>query len=388
MEDKSIKNEKSYRETKKVTFVSIFLNLLLTVYKVAVGYIGNSAAVVADGVHSLSDSLTDIIVIIGVKVSVTPKDEEHPYGHGRVETFASLAIASILLIVAVGIIYKSLSNIIGGKELEMPQAITLTAVLLSIVVKEFLFRYTITAGKKHRLNSLVANAWHHRSDVYSSFAALAGVIGAMMGYRALDPIAAGVVAILIGKVGVDIGRESFMELIDTAADKKTCDQIKCIIKDMKEVVSYHDFKTRRIGTKIISELHIEVAPSISVVDGHKIAKELKDKIVGTVDDVEDILIHVEPVGDRNGIVYGVDKDKIHENVISVCHNILGIKGLHSLKIHHFGSDIILNIAIEVAPSSTVAESHKIAKEVKQTLLRSSDDIKDVVVHIDPYKHDD
>jgi cation diffusion facilitator family transporter len=386
MEDKIIKNNESYSETKKVTFVSIVLNLLLMAYKIVIGYIGNSSAVIADGVHSLSDFFTDIIVIIGVRVSIKPEDEEHPYGHGKVETFVSLTIASILVFVAVGIIYNSLSNIIGKKELEPPQAITLTAVLLSIIVKKFLFRYTITAGKKHKLNSLIANAWHHRSDVYSSFAALGGVIGAMMGYSALDPIAAGVVAFLIGKAGVDIGRESFMDLIDTAADKKTRNRIERIIRDMKEVVSYHDFKTRKIGNRVISELHIEVNPSISVVEGHSIAKNLKEKIVGSVEEVGDILIHVEPTGDRDGIVYGVDKDKIHENVVKVCENILGIKGLHSLKVHHFGSDIVLNIDIEVAPSSTVAESHIIAKEVKQTLLKLSDDIKDVVVHIDPYKH--
>jgi cation diffusion facilitator family transporter len=382
-------NNNSYTETKKVIIVSGILNILLMAYKLIVGYIGNSSAIIADGIHSLSDFLTDIIVMIGVKISAKPVDEDHPYGHGKVETFVSFIIASSLVLVAVGIIYSSVKNMFSIKELKPLKMITLTAVLISVVVKEFLFRYTISVGRKHNLNSLIANAWHHRSDAYSSLAAMAGIIGAMMGYKILDPIAALVVAFLIGKVGVDIGKEAFMDLIDTAADKKIYDQIKKIIRDTKDVVSYHGLKTRKVGNNVISDLQIEVDPAISVVQGHDIAKNLKTKIIDSVKEVENILIHVEPVGDRDGIIYHVERSIINESMIrKAVIKIPGVMGLHALKIHHFGRNIVLNADIEVAPKVTVAEGHKIAKEAKLTLMKLNGNVKDVVIHIDPYRCND
>ncbi len=381
----ALNDNKTYTDAKRVIIISVALNILLMAYKIAAGIIGNSAAMIADGVHSFSDFLTDVIAMVGARYAVKPEDEGHPYGHGRVETFASFTIAASLLLVAIGIFYNAVTIISNSDELGIPKAIALTAALISIIVKEFLFRYTIKVGKKHNLQSLIANAWHHRSDAYSSFASMAGIIGAMMGFPLFDPLAAGIVALFIGKVGVEIGRDAFMELIDTAADKKIRDGIEEIIKETKEVRHYHDLKTRKVGSKVISDLHIEVNPSISVVEGHNIAKGLKTKIIEQVKEVENILIHIEPDGDREGIVYEVDKDDLKSKALRVCKNVTGVLGMHSLKVHHYGSEVIINVDIEVAPESTVAEGHKVARHVKECLFGLGAHIKDVVVHIDLYE---
>lgn len=378
-------NDNSYADAKRVTLVSVFINIILVVFKTIAGYLGNSSAMVADGIHSLSDFATDIVVIVGAKYSTMPEDETHPYGHGKIETFASLAIAIALFSVGAGILYNAIINTIHGKELQIPKMITLIAALISIISKELLFRYTISVGKKHNMNSIIANAWHHRSDAYSSIAAMGGIIGAMMGFKILDPIAAGLVAFLICKVGVDIGKESFMDLIDTAADKKICDCIEQIIKDTKEVENHHDLKTRKVGNKVIADLHIEINPSISVVDGHNIAEKLKAKIIESIKEVGDILIHIEPLGDRDGVIYEVDKDKLHKRVVKKCGKLPGVLGVHSIKIHHFGCDIVINIDVEVNSSASVADGHNIARTVKSTIFELSENIKDVVVHIDPYE---
>lgn len=386
-----MKNDKraGYEATKKAVKLSVILNVILTVYKLFIGYIGNSSAVIADGIHSLSDLLTDFIVMIGVKISVKPEDEDHPYGHGKVETFSSFFIAITLIIVAVGVMYKAYTCVIRGGTTEPVKMITLTAVLLSLGVKEYLFRYTLAVGKKHNLNSLIANAWHHRSDAYSSIAAMAGVIGSMMGAHILDPIAAAVVAYLIAKVGFDIGKEAFMDLIDTAADKKIQVKIERIIEDADEVISYHGLKTRKMGNMIVSDLQIKVDPSISVVKGHDIARELKAKVLCEVEEVENLLIHVEPLGAEHGASYVALTESPHDNEIKeLCRKIPGVLGVHSMKIHHFEKDVVLNIDIEVDQTATVKEGHDIARAVKETLMRSDCNVKDVVVHIDPYSADE
>ncbi len=374
----------SYAQARRAINVSIVLNVLLMGTKTVIGYIGNSSAMVADGVHSMSDFLTDIVVLIGTKFAAKPEDENHPYGHGKVETFAALTIALSLLLVAVGILYSSITNIFDGKELATPHMITLIAALISVIVKELLFRYTIHIGKKINSSSLIANAWHHRSDAYSSLAAMAGIIGAMMGFKALDSVAATLVAFLIGKVGIDIGRESFMDLIDTAASQKVREQIHEIIKSNKRVANYHNLKTRKVGSRVIADLHIEINPSISVVQGHNIAMEIKSKVIETVSDVKDILIHIEPEGDHLGAVYDTCRDVICQRADDVCRGVSGVLGLHSLKIHQFNGDIVLNIDIEVDPLASVADGHEIARAVKSALMDLDDNIKDVVVHIDPH----
>ena len=377
--------KESYIETKKAIKLSGALNVFLMVYKLLIGYISNSSAVIADGVHSLSDFLTDIVVMVGVKISSKPEDEDHPYGHGKVETFASLFIALSLIVVAAGIMFNAYNSVTRGGETEPVKMIALTAVLLSIVIKEFLFRYTLKIGKKHNLNSLIANAWHHRSDAYSSIAAMAGVVGSMMGAHLFDPIAAGVVAYLIAKVGYDIGKQAFMDLIDTAADRKVYDRIVMIIEQTDEVISHHGLKTRKVGNKVVSDLQIKVDPSISVVEGHDIARILKARVLEEIGEVENILIHVEPLGAEHGGSYKALREGPHENEIkAACKNISGVLGVHALKIHHFGKDRVLNIDIEVDPTVTVEEGHKIARAVKDVLLELDSNVKDVVIHIDPY----
>jgi cation diffusion facilitator family transporter len=375
-----------YIETKKVVAASVAVNIFLMLYKLIVGIVGHSTVVIADGIHSLSDLMTDMVVLIGVKYASKPEDEEHPYGHGKVETFASLVIAVSLVIVAAGIILSAYKSIAGvGAELRTPKMITLTAVLVSVVFKEILFRYTLAVGKKHKLSSLIANAWHHRSDAYSSIAAMAGVVGAMMGFKVLDPLFACVVALLIGKVGVAIGKDAYMDLIDTAADKKVYDRIADIIKETEGVKSYHGLKTRKVGNKVMSELQIRVDPSISVVDGHDIAKDLKAKVIGTIDEIENILIHVEPIGEEGRVRYliggGVDENTVRENLMS----IEGVMGVHSLMVHCFGREIVLTVDVEVDPELSVEKGHNIAKKAKDKLKNLSDNLRDVVVHIDPFE---
>ena len=275
------------KEIYKVTAVGTVVNVLLTIFKFVAGFVGRSSAMVADAVHSLSDLVTDAIIFIFVKAASKPIDRDHEYGHGKFETLATLIVGCILILVGVGIMIAGVKDCIDffqGNKGEHPRLIALIAAILSIVLKEGVYRYTIQRGKKIDSPILIANAWHHRSDSFSSIATLIGVAGAMfLGEKGLilDPLAAILVSFYICKSGYDVVKPSIDELLEKALPIETEKEIRQILKSVEGIQGVHLLKTRKIGSKLAIEAHTLMDGQISLNDAHKIATSAERKLKKT-----------------------------------------------------------------------------------------------------------
>ncbi len=291
---------KRYNQGIKITLIGFLANVILTAGKLLAGIFGNSNAMIADGIHSFSDFVSDIVVIFGFKISSKPADTNHNYGHGRFETLSSAVISVLLIIAGISITYRGFSNLIlflSGKVLEAPGIIALIAAFISIGVKELLYRYTITVGRKINSQAIIANAWHHRSDAFSSIATSIGIGGAILlgeNWRVLDPIASLLVSILIIKTGINILKDSINQFLDCAVDVETRNEIISITKEVEGIMNLHDLKTRKIGDSISMEFHINVLPELSVYKSHKLTEKLEMKLRKKFGEKTNISIHVEP----------------------------------------------------------------------------------------------
>lgn len=284
----------------RTTLVGSVANLLLVVFKFIAGIVGHSAAMIADAVHSLSDFITDIIVIIFVAISGKPEDEDHDYGHGKYETLATAVIGIILFFVGVGILISGIKAIIGtlqGEPLQTPSPLALIAAVISIVVKEVLYHYTVKRGKALGSSSVVANAWHHRSDALSSIGTAIGIGGAIFlgeQWRILDPIAAVIVSLFIIKVAIELFKPCIEELLERSLPAEMEQKILDIILSTPQVSSPHHLRTRRIGSYIAIEVHIRMDGQRSLSEAHQVASDIERRLKAEFGESTHIGIHMEP----------------------------------------------------------------------------------------------
>jgi cation diffusion facilitator family transporter len=284
----------------RVTIVGGVVNLLLLVLKFVTGIISHSAAMVADAVHSLSDFVTDIVVVIFVRISSKKEDDDHHYGHGKFETLATVIIGVVLGFVGIGILREGIGSIIRalhGEVLPAPGIAALIAAIVSIVSKEWLYRYTVRKGKQYDSSSVMANAWHHRSDAFSSIGTAIGIGGAILlgeRWRILDPIAAVVVSIFILKVAFDLAKSGLDELLEKSLPKATIEEIRRIILSVEGVSAPHHLRTRRIGNNIAIEIHIRMDGTMSLKAAHDITKKIESAVKEEFGQETHIGIHMEP----------------------------------------------------------------------------------------------
>ena len=289
------------REIYRVTFVGFIANLLLTAAKFAAGILGRSGAMVADAVHSLSDMATDIVVIVFAGISAKPRDDGHDYGHGKYETLASILISLALIAVGAGILtesIRSIRSVLAGEELPRPGAIALAAAVLSIVVKELLYRYTVRAGRRLESPSVVATARHHRSDAFSSLGTLAGIGCAYFlsdKWRIADPIAAIVVSLFIFKIAFELLRSGIGELLEKSLPADTEEEILQLVTADPAVREPHNLRTRRIGSCISIEVHIRVDGRMDVEHAHGLTVEIERRLRARFGEGTMVAIHVEPL---------------------------------------------------------------------------------------------
>ncbi|MCK9443099.1 MAG: cation diffusion facilitator family transporter [Tissierellaceae bacterium] len=283
----------NYKLGVKVSWITVMINVVLAVIKVTSGILGNSNAMVADGIHTLSDVLTTFVVMLGLKVSSKEADEEHPYGHEKYESVFAKILSILLLLTGIYIGYESIKVLIGG-QIQTPKLLALMAALLSIVTKEGMYWYTIRVAKKIKSISMEADAWHHRSDAFSSIGTLIGILGARLGFPALDPIAGIVVSIFVIKVGVELYIKSVKELVDESAGKEIIKEIEKKVRQIKGVRGIKGLKTRVFGNKIYVDIEILVDANISVLEGHEIAEMVHDKLEKDIEDIKHCMVHVEP----------------------------------------------------------------------------------------------
>lgn len=288
------------KEIYKVTLVGSAGNLALLTFKFVAGVLGHSSAMMADAVHSLSDFFTDVIVLLFVKVSARPQDESHDYGHGKFETLATLFIGLALVGAAIGIIVSGsvkFAHWLGGQTLEVPGKLALWAALISILVKEVLYRYTVAKGKRLNSSAMVANAWHHRSDALSSIGAAIGIGGAiLLGERwaVLDPLASIVVGGMLMKVAWELLKGSFGELTDQSLSADEEREIVSIITSFEGVSEPHNLRTRHIGNRIAIESHVRMDGNLSLNTVHEQATAIERKLKERFGSETLVTIHMEP----------------------------------------------------------------------------------------------
>lgn len=298
-----MKNETETRERAiyKATWIGFFVNVVLSAGKLVAGFVGRSGAMIADGVHSVSDFATDIVVLLFVRLSAKPKDECHDYGHGKYETLATVVIGLALAGVAISILVDSaerIAQVLRGESIARPGIVALVAAAVSIVAKEALYWYTMATAKRVNSPALKANAWHHRSDAFSSIGTLLGIGGAYFlseQWRVLDPIAAIVVGALIIKVAYDLVMPGLNELLERSLPKEQEDEIVALVLADNRLSDVHNLKTRRIGAGIAVELHVRVRGDMSVTESHAITRDVEQRLRRQYGDRTQVIIHIEPV---------------------------------------------------------------------------------------------
>lgn len=290
------------REIMRVTLIGSVGNLLLLIFKFIAGFTGYSSAMIADAVHSLSDFVTDVIVLLFVNISSKPKDEGHDYGHGKYETLATSIIGIVLLFVGIGLFWEGAGKVYGfffrGEVPEAPGTIALIAAVASIVVKELLYQYTVRVGKKQNSQVVMANAWHHRSDAFSSIGTMVGIGGAILlgqQWSVLDPLAAVVVSVFIVKVSFTLILPSINELLERSLPKDMEEEILQIVTHHPEIHSPHNLRTRRIGNAIAIEVHVRVNGQMTVERSHAIMCKAEQELRLRFGNATHIALHVEPL---------------------------------------------------------------------------------------------
>jgi cation diffusion facilitator family transporter len=284
--------------TQKLLLLSGAVDLALGVVKVLIGILANSHALIADGIHSFSDLLTDIMVWFFNRIGSMAPDEEHPYGHARFETFGTLILGTILIFVAGVLVYDSIQRLIVITDVALPSWPALLAALGSILVKEWLYHITVRLGNRSRSKLLIANAWHHRTDALSSCIVLLGVGGAMLGYSWLEMIAAIGVALMIAQIGWKLARQSVEELVDTAAEESYVTEIQQSIEGVEGVRGVHSLRTRRMGPDVLADIHLQVNPAISVSEGHHIGEWVSRTLLEEFTELNDVIVHIDAEDDE------------------------------------------------------------------------------------------
>ena len=282
----------------RVTLWGVFVNLVLSATKLAGGFFGQSQALIADGLHSLSDLASDAMVFVAAKHASEEADEEHPYGHARFETIATVALAVLLAIVGLGIAYDAILSLITDEAIGKPDLFTLWIAAFSILSNEGLYHYTRIVGTRINSNLLLANAWHHRSDAVSSVVVLVGIAGTQLNMPKLDAYAAIVVALMIARIGFKLGYDSVQELVDASLEPELVDKIRQKILSHEGVRALHMLRTRRLGQYAHVDVHILVDPRLSVSEGHHISETVEKMLIESFDAINDVTVHIDPEDDE------------------------------------------------------------------------------------------
>jgi len=283
----------------RASYAGAAINVLQTLIKIGFGILGQSAALIADGIHSLSDLLSDLLVIIAVKLGSREADHDHPYGHRRFETIATVILGVSLIGIGGAIVWSVMERMANPEHLPVPNVLSLGVATLSILINEWLYHYTKRIAKITRSKLLLANAWHQRSDAISSLVVLIGIGAVLMGYPLADGVAAVVVALMVAKIGLNLVFESIKELVDTSLPPALVADIRAAIHEIDGVEGIHLLRTRQMGEDALIDAHIVVDPRITVSEGHMIGDIVRDDLIKRFDDVMDVLVHVDPEDDES-----------------------------------------------------------------------------------------
>lgn len=369
--------EERFRKSKIVSWTGIWVNFFLAIFKIFAGIWGRSQAMLSDGFHSLSDIFAGILTLTSVKISQKPVDQDHPYGHGKAESIAALCISFILLGMSIVLSYRAL-NAIFLKIRIVPGLLPLWAALISILVKELLFRYTYYIGKKFDNLAILASASDHRADALTSVAALIGIAGARLGYTFLDPLAGFVVALFIFKIGIDILRPSLRELMDTSLPEDFIDEIRKLTLSIGGVKRIDDVKTRRLGWRNSIDLSVQIDADLSIEEGHGISNKIEKLLLQKLKNIGNIMIHINP-----GIEGKEEKNRKIEIITRILQrHYQKFVNFHDLSIVRKGNEEQVYLHLVLARKISVEQAHRVCDHLERDIKRELPNFK-VLIHVEP-----
>ncbi len=375
-------------QMKAVTWLGALVNVLLTILKAVVGWASGSPALIADAGHSFSDLLSDGVTLWALMLGRKPKDDNHPYGHGRFETIGTLFVAVLLGFTALELGIYAVGSL--GQE-QSPGWNAIYVALISIFLKEFLFWLTMWIGKKEQNRLLQANAWHHRSDALSSVAALIGIGGAKLGYPFLDPLAGLVVSALIMKTAWDMGKQSVEELTDAVTDPEVESHVHQLMANVEGVQDFHEVRVRRMGSYLLVDLHVEVDGHLTVSSAHQIAERARLRITQALPTVTEVLVHVDPEPDPPSRMPDEEtqlmrpQDEIEQDIVSVLKQVPKVQKITHIYCHYLHRKLLVHIHVEMDENLIISEARRIAIEAEK-LVESIADIQEADVHLELSPH--
>ena len=358
------------KEINRVTWWGVFVNLVLSIVKIIGGVLGQAQSLIADGLHSLSDLISDAMVLVAAKHAGEEADDDHPYGHGRFETLATVGLGLFLILVGLGIAFDAAHRVFDEEVQAIPHYFTLAVALFSILSNEGLYHFTHRVGIRINSKMLIANAWHHRSDAISSIVVLIGIAGAQMGMPILDPVAAVIVALMIVKIGYELSYHSMLELVDTALDPEKVAQIKAKILENEDVLEMHMLRTRRMGHTSLVDVHILVQPRLSVSEGHHISEAVEKSLIESFDDINDVTVHIDPENDeqearcrhlppRSELIITLYEEWAREPEL---------KAINDVTLHYLSGQITVDAAIPLSVLSSLNDAEAIQAKFKELSL--------------------
>ena len=343
----------TYPITRRVSIISGAVNLLLAIGKIIIGYAGYSQALITDGIHSLSDVISDGLVVFAAKASIQAPDEEHPYGHHRIETIAVIVIALVLLVVGISFLYPAITQLIHGTRFTQPSKIVLIMAVISALTNELLFHFCLRQGQKIQSSLLISNAWHNRSDALISLIVIASMIGGYIGWPFLDAVGAAIISSIIIYVAIKMLWKSGNELIDAATDPETIQTIQENIEQTPGVIAVHNLRTRHHGHRIFVDVHVQVAPLISVSEGHYIADTAEQRIRQVVPAIQDVAIHIDPEDDSvaPNVLHHANRQQIEQEVQQTLQDINASITIHQITLHYLEGELSAELLLHATTSS-------------------------------------
>lgn len=337
-------NNTRYLEARRITLISAMVNAILGLGKVILGISGKSHALLADGIHSIADLATDLLVIVAARFGSQKADREHPYGHQRIETAATMFLALLLILTGAGIAYDATSNLFLN-HIVTPKFYVLFMAFASVLANEAIFHYTKHAADRIQSQLLLANAWHHRSDAASSLVVLIGVGGALAGLVHLDAIAAIIVGFLIIKMGGQLAWSSIKELIDTGVDNQTLEKINQIITSVSGVIAIHQLRTRSMGGKIFVDVHVLVSPDLSVSEGHHVGQRVHFTLQQQLPKISDVTVHIDPEDDQQAApsLTLPSREELLPQLMQCWQGLAGADAIDKITIHYLQGQLHLQV---------------------------------------------
>ena len=348
----------------RASYVGAAINVFQSLIKIGFGILGQSAALIADGIHSLSDLLSDLLVIIAVKLGSREADHDHPYGHRRFETIATVILGVSLIAIGGAITWSVMERMGHPEHLPIPNRLSLGVAALSILINEWLYQYTKRIAKKTRSKLLLANAWHQRSDAISSLVVLFGIGAVMLGYPLADAVAAIEVALMVAKIGLNLVLESIKELVDTSLPPGLVADIKSAIHAIDGVEGIHLLRTRQMGEDALIDAHIVVDPRITVSEGHMIGDIVRDDLIRRFDDVMDVLVHVDPEDDESLLDHSRPLSRGDVQRLLDLYLVDFQSAIEDFRIHYLDGQIELEVILPFSISEHPQQVEKITKQCK------------------------